>query len=256
MINIFQSIGAPLVNVLNFIGKIAIFFVCAIFKLFTWPVYLRVMLTQIISIGFYSIPVVSMTAIFSGAVLALQSYNGFARFSAESSIPTVVALSMTRELAPVLAALMVAARVGSSISAEIGTMKVTEQIDALYTLSTDPIKYLVTPRIIAAIISLPILVFIADVIGILGGYIVSIYKLGFNSGAYIDNTFKYLEAFDIQTGLIKALFFGIIISTVSCFYGFAADRGARGVGVATNNSVVISSILILISNYIITQLLI
>jgi phospholipid/cholesterol/gamma-HCH transport system permease protein len=174
--------------------------------------------------------------------------------SAESSIATVVVLSITRELGPVLAGLMVAGRVGAAIAAEIGTMNVTEQIDALYTLSTEPIRYLATPRIIASVISLPLLVLVADVIGVMGGYLVSVHKLKFNSAMYIANTFEHLEAIDVWSGLTKAAVFGFIIASVSCFSGFYCGRGAKGVGEATTNAVAISSMLILLTNYIITEL--
>ncbi len=209
---------------------------------------------QLVSIGFYSLPVVAMTTFFSGAVLALQTYTGFSRFSAESSIATVVVLSLTRELGPVLAGLMVAGRVGASIAAEIATMRVTEQIDALYSLSTDPIKYLVTPRIIASIITMPCLVLIGDIVGVMGGYLVAVYKLNFNSSAYICNTLKYLTCSDVTSGLYKAAIFGFIISVVSCYSGYYSTKGAKGVGRATTLAVVNSSILILISNYALTEL--
>jgi phospholipid/cholesterol/gamma-HCH transport system permease protein len=215
---------------------------------------LSLILRQIISIGYFSLPVVAMTAVFSGAVLALQSYTGFSRFSAESSIATVVVLSITRELGPVLAGLMVAGRVGASIAAEIGTMKVTEQIDALFTLSTDPIKYLVVPRVIAAVLTMPCLVLIGDIIGVMGGYLVSVYKLGFNGITYIRNTVEYLETIDVVSGLVKAAVFGFIIAIMSCYHGYHSNKGARGVGTATTDAVVSSSILILLSNYLITEL--
>jgi phospholipid/cholesterol/gamma-HCH transport system permease protein len=195
-----------------------------------------------------------MTAVFSGAVLALQSYTGFSRFSAESSIATVVVLSITRELGPVLAGLMVAGRVGASIAAEIGTMKVTEQIDALFTLSTDPIKYLVVPRVIASVLTMPCLVLIGDIIGVMGGYLVSVYKLGFNGVTYIKNTVEYLETIDVVSGLVKAAVFGFIIAIMSCYHGYHSNKGAKGVGTATTDAVVSSSILILLSNYLITEL--
>ncbi len=247
-------IGAYIIALAETMGSITIFFGRAVFGLFQKPFYFKNYIHQIVFIGFYSLPVVGMTAIFSGAVLALQSYVGFQRFSAESGIATVVAISITRELGPVLSGLMVAGRVGASIAAEIGTMRVTEQIDALHTLSTDPIKYLVTPRVVAGIISLPCLVLVADIIGIMGGYMVSIYKLDFNYAIYISNTFKYLHAIDIISGLVKACVFGLIITSVSCFCGFYCDKGARGVGAATTKAVVNSSILILLSNYFLTEL--
>jgi phospholipid/cholesterol/gamma-HCH transport system permease protein len=217
--------------------------------------YINNFINQVIFVGFYSLPIIGMTAIFSGAVMALQSYIGFARFAAENTIPKVVSLSLTRELAPVLTGLMVTARVGASFAAELATMRVTEQIDALYTLSTNPIKYLIAPRVLASVISLPILVIVADIIGIMGGYLVGVFKLSFNSANYITNTVKYLQFADINSGLIKAFVFGIIISSTSCYFGYTASKGAKGVGIASTNAVVGSSILILFSNYLITEFL-
>ena len=196
-----------------------------------------------------------MTALFTGMVLALQSYTGFTRFNAEGAIAGVVVLSVTRELAPVLAGLMVAGRVGASIAAEIGTMKVTEQIDALTTLSVNPFNYLVTPRIIAGTIMLPVLVLIGDIIGVFGGYVVSIYNLGFSPGSYLTQTWDILEKMDVISGLIKAGVFGFIVTVLGCYHGFNSGRGAQGVGTATTYAVVSSSILILIFNYILTQVL-
>jgi phospholipid/cholesterol/gamma-HCH transport system permease protein len=166
----------------------------------------------------------------------------------------VVVLSMTRELGPVLAGLMVAGRVGAAIAAELGTMRVTEQIDALTTLSTNPFKYLIAPRLLAATITLPLLVGVADVIGILGGYIISVYKLNFNAAAYLHNTVQYLEFMDVFSGLVKAAVFGFIIAMMGCYQGFRSRGGAEGVGTATTNAVVTASILILFANYIVTEL--
>jgi phospholipid/cholesterol/gamma-HCH transport system permease protein len=187
-------------------------------------------------------------------VLALQSYSGFSRFSAESSIAIVVVLSITRELGPVLAGLMVAGRIGAAFAAEIGTMRVTEQIDALVTLSTNPFKYLVFPRLLAGLIMLPCLVFIADIIGVFGGYIVSIQKLGFSPVPYINSTFDFLEVRDVVSGLVKASVFGFIISLMGCYHGYHSRGGAQGVGASTTNAVVSSSILILLFNYLITEM--
>jgi phospholipid/cholesterol/gamma-HCH transport system permease protein len=247
-------IGKRTIEFAGNIGSFSLFTISVVTSVFKRPLYGKLFLKQLVSIGFYSLPVVAMTTFFSGAVLALQSYTGFSRFSAESSIATVVVLSITRELGPVLAGLMVAGRVGASIAAEIATMRVTEQIDALYTLSTDPIKYLVFPRVLAAIITLPCLVLIGDVLGVMGGYLVSVYKLDFNSSNYIVNSFKYLEPIDVISGLVKAATFGFIIAIVSCYSGYYSDKGAKGVGTATTSAVVSSSVLILISNYLITEL--
>jgi phospholipid/cholesterol/gamma-HCH transport system permease protein len=254
MFKLVQSLGQKTIEFAGIIGALAYFVFLAVSSLLRPPIYFNLIYRQLIAIGFYSLPVVSMTALFSGAVLALQSYTGFSRFSAESSIATVVVLSITRELGPVLAGLMVAGRVGASIAAEIATMRVTEQVDALITLSTDPIKYLVFPRLLAAVIAMPILVLIGDIIGVMGGYLVSVYKLDFNSANYLNSTFKYLEVIDVVSGLVKAASFGFIIAVISCYSGYYSDKGARGVGSATTKAVVNSSILILISNYAITEL--
>jgi phospholipid/cholesterol/gamma-HCH transport system permease protein len=255
MPNIFKSIGAKACLILCALFSRAVNFCKILIECITSPFYLGNLLRQMIFIGFYSLPIIGMTALFSGAVMALQSYTGFSRFSAESSIPMVVALSLTRELAPVLSGLMVTARVGAGIAAEVATMRVTEQIDALYTLSTSSIKFLITPRILASFFCMPLLVIIADIIGIMGGYIVSVYKLEFNSANYISNTVKYLNVSDVFSGLVKALGFGLIISITSCYFGYNAQNGARGVGIAATNAVVSSSILILLSNYLITEVL-
>jgi phospholipid/cholesterol/gamma-HCH transport system permease protein len=187
-------------------------------------------------------------------VLALQSYTGFARFSAESAVPNVVVVSITRELGPVLAALMVAGRVGAAMAAEIGTMRVTEQIDALDTLATNPFKYLIAPRLIAGLTMMPLLVLIADVIGVFGGYVVSVYKLGFNPYVYLKNTVDFMEVLDVVSGLVKASVFGFIITLMGCYHGYNSRGGAEGVGAATTNAVVSASILILSFNYLITEM--
>jgi len=186
-------------------------------------------------------------------VLALQSYTGFARFSAEGAVASVVVLSMTRELAPVLAGLMVAGRVGAAMAAEIGTMRVTEQIDALATLSTNPMKYLVAPRIIAGVLTLPLLVLIGDIIGVMGGYLVGVYRLDFNPSAYIQQTWAFVETLDVMSGLVKAAVFGFIVTLMGCYHGYNSRGGAQGVGIATTNAVVSSAILILVANYVLTE---
>ena len=218
------------------------------------PWYRRQILRQIMEIGYYSLPVVGLTAIFTGMVLALQSYTGFSRFEAASAIPTIVVLSMTRELGPVLAGLMVAGRVGAAMAAEIGTMRVTEQIDALTTLSTDPLRYLVFPRLAAGLLMLPLLVLVADIIGVLGGYLVSVYKLGFGPIEYINRTIQYLETQDVMSGLVKAAVFGFIVALMGCYKGYRSRGGAQGVGAATTMAVVSASILILTANYAVTEL--
>ena len=251
--NFLAPIGRAFLSFLAAIGSISMYAAVAISHCFRPPWYPRLIFRQMIDIGYFSLPVVGMTALFTGMVLALQSYTGFARFQAEGTIATVVVLSMTRELGPVIAGLMVAGRIGASIAAEIGTMKVTEQIDALVTLSTNPYKYLVAPRLIAGFLMLPMLVLVADVIGVFGGYLVGIYKLGFNPAAYLKRTFDYLQTIDVVSGLVKAAAFGFLVSLMGCYHGTHSEGGAQGVGRATTNAVVSASILILVFNYIITE---
>lgn len=250
-----SAIGKISIAFITTTGRMGLFFVESILCLMRPPWYWRQIGGQLIKIGYFSLPVVGLTAIFTGMVLALQSYTGFSRFSAEGAVATVVVLSMTRELGPVLAGLMVAGRVGASMAAEIGTMRVTEQIDALTTLSTNPMQYLVVPRLIAGVLMMPILVLVADIIGVLGGYLVSVYQLGFNPGNYLQKTLQYLELQDVTSGLIKAAAFGLIISLMGCYHGYYSARGAEGVGRATTNAVVGSSILILCMNYALTAIL-
>lgn len=253
ILGLFQTVGAALLGFFQRAGKLFHFIGRSIYHSFTPPYFPAQLWRQFVDIGYYSLPVVGMTALFTGMVLALQSYTGFTRFNAEGAIAGVVVLSVTRELAPVLAGLMVAGRVGASIAAEIGTMRVTEQIDALTTLSVNPFKYLIAPRLIAATITLPILVLIGDIIGVYGGYIVAIYNLDFSSGSYLSQTWDVVETMDVVSGLIKAGVFGFIVAMMGCYHGFHSGRGAQGVGAATTNAVVSSSILILIFNYLLTQ---
>ncbi len=251
---ILQPIGRTFLVFLEATGRISLFTAISLAHCLRPPFYPRLIARQMIEIGYYSLPVVGLTAIFTGMVLALQSYTGFARFSAESAIPNVVVVSITRELGPVLAGLMVAGRVGASMAAEIGTMRVTEQIDALDTLATNPFKYLIAPRLIAGLTMLPLLVLIADIIGVFGGYVVSTQKLGFNPNNYIKNTVDFMEAMDVISGLVKAGVFGFLITLMGCYHGYNSRGGAQGVGAATTNAVVSSSILILSFNYFITEL--
>jgi phospholipid/cholesterol/gamma-HCH transport system permease protein len=247
-------IGRIFLSFLTAIGDLTLFAGRAIMQGVRGPFYPRAILRQMVDIGYYSLPVVGLTAIFTGMVLALQSYTGFARFSAEGAVATVVVLSMTRELGPVIAGLMVAGRIGASMAAEIGTMRVTEQIDALTTLSTDPFKYLVWPRLIAGLLMLPLLVIVADIIGVFGGYLVGIYKLGFGPYEYIRNTFEFLETEDVVSGLVKAAVFGFLVALMGCYQGYHSEGGAQGVGAATTKAVVSASILILTANYVVTEL--
>lgn len=252
-LNGLQKIGSTVFSFFAAAGRLSAFSGKGIYHSFVPPFYPRLLWRQIVDIGYYSLPVVGMTALFTGMVLALQSYTGFSRFSAEGAVATVVVLSVTRELAPVLAGLMVAGRIGASIAAEIGTMRVTEQIDALSTLSTHPFKYLIAPRIIAGTVMLPALVLVADVIGVFGGYLVGVYKLGFEAQNYLHKTWEFLTAEDVISGLWKAAAFGFIVTLMGCYHGFNSQRGAQGVGAAVTSAVVSASILILITNYMLTQ---
>lgn len=248
-----QHTGEATLGFIQKIGQIALFALTALARSVTPPYFPKQILRQMIDIGYYSLPVVGMTALFTGMVLALQSYTGFTRFNAESAIAGVVVLSVTRELAPVLAGLMVAGRVGAAIAAEIGTMRVTEQIDAMTTLSVNPYKYLVVPRILAGTLMLPMLVLIGDIIGVFGGYVVAVYKLGFSPNHYLNQTWEILRTMDVVSGLVKAAVFGFLVTLMGCYHGYHSARGAQGVGAATTNAVVSASILILLFNYMLTQ---
>ncbi|MBF0332975.1 MAG: ABC transporter permease [Alphaproteobacteria bacterium] len=248
------NVGSFFLSFLAHTGRLVIFAAIALSHCARPPFYGRLILRQIVEIGYYSLPVVGLTAIFSGMVLALQSHVGFARFSAEGAVATVVVLSVTRELGPVLAGLMVAGRIGAAMAAEIGTMRVTDQIDALTTLSTNPFKYLVAPRLIAGFLMLPFLVLVADIIGVFGGYLIGTYKLGFNPAIYLQRSWEFLQAVDVISGLVKAAVFGFLISLMGCYHGYHSTGGAQGVGAATTNAVVSASMLILVSNYVITEL--
>ena len=254
MINPFRIVGHGVLGACETVGEIVLFAFRAVARGLAGPYYLHQIWRQMVDIGYYSLPVVGLTAIFTGMVLALQSYTGFSRFEAESAIATIVVLSMTRELGPVLAGLMVAGRVGASMAAELGTMRVTEQIDALSTLSTDPMKYLIFPRLLAGMLMLPLLVLIADVIGVMGGYLVGVFKLGFGPVEYINRTFEFLQAEDVISGLVKAAVFGFLVALMGCYQGYNSGRGAQGVGTATTRAVVSASILILTANYIVTEI--
>ncbi len=250
-----RGLGRVSIRFLQKTGALALFFLKTIFLALRPPYYPREILRQFLDIGYFSLPVVGLTALFSGMVLALQSHTGFSRFSAEGAVATVVVLSITRELGPVLAGLMVAGRVGASIAAEVGTMRVTEQIDALTTLSTNPLKYLVAPRLLAGLLMLPLLVLVADIIGVFGGYLVGVYKLGFNPSTYLQETVRYLEREDVISGLIKAATFGVAVTLMGSYHGYYSKGGAQGVGRATTLAVVSGSILILSLNYLLTAIL-
>lgn len=253
LIDLCADTGRTVLHLCGQLGHLIEFMARCVYHALTPPYFLRLTVKQFLDIGYYSLPVVGMTALFTGMVLALQSYTGFTRFNAESAISAVVVLSITRELAPVLAGLMVAGRVGAAIAAEIGTMRVTEQIDAMRTLSVNPYHYLIAPRVIAGTVMLPLLVLTADIIGVYGGYIVAVHVLEFNTGSYLFQSWNVLEWMDVVSGLLKAATFGFIVTVMGCYHGYYSGRGAQGVGAATTYAVVSASILILIVNYFMTQ---
>lgn len=255
ILSIVQNLGASVLSALRSVGRGALFFWDVLRLVFSRPFYAKQCWARLIEMGFLSLPLIALTALFTGMVLALQSYGSFARFGAEQSVPEVVALSIARELGPVLSGLMIAGRMGASIAAELGTMRVTEQIDALWMLSTNPVRYLIVPRLLSGVIVLPLLTLISDVIGIFGGLLVCLFKFSFPVPLYTSQVLHALCLKDITAGLIKAAFFGGIIAFVGCYQGFCASRGAKGVGQATTRSVVLSSILILFTNYVLTAFL-
>ncbi len=252
--NVLAIIGRAVLAMLAAIGRVTLFAVDTVSHLGRPPYYPREFAQALVQIGYFSLPVVGLTTIFTGGALALQIYAGGARFSAEAVVPQIVAIGMVRELGPVLVGLMIAARVTSSIAAEIATMKVTEQIDALITLSTNPAKYLTLPRVLAATVVMPFLVGVGDIIGIMGGYLVGVERLGFNAGTYLRNTIDFLEPLDVVSSLTKAAVFGFLAALMGCYFGMRSDRGAQGVGRATKSAVVAASVLILAANFVLTEL--
>jgi phospholipid/cholesterol/gamma-HCH transport system permease protein len=248
------GIGRAVLGLCEATGALALFAARALVHIVLPPFYPGEFGRQLMRIGYFSLPVVGLTALFTGGALALQIYAGGSRFNAESVVPSIVAIGMVRELGPVLCGLMVAGRVGASIAAELGSMKVTEQIDALVTLSTRPEKYLVVPRVLAATLAMPVLTAISDTIGIMGGYLVGTSRLGIAPGNYIRNTVDFLTAGDVTSSLVKGAVFGFLIAIVGCFQGMNSGRGAQGVAQATRAAVVTASILILASNYLLTEL--
>lgn len=244
-----ERFGSLLIRPLSMIGEMAVMLADTVRLSLRSPFQLRSTIRQMLEVGVNSLPVVIITAAFTGAVLALQSYTGFRRFNAESLVGTVVSMSMTRELGPVLTGLIVAGRAGAAMAAELGTMRVTEQIDALETLATNPVKYLVVPRFLAGLVMLPCLTALADAVGIFGGYFVSTRHLGANPTIYLTRTWDFLKITDIYHGLLKALFFGAAIMLISCYQGFYSEGGAEGVGKATTRAVVFSFMTILVSDY-------
>jgi phospholipid/cholesterol/gamma-HCH transport system permease protein len=255
LILLFETVGQRFVAIFEEIGRFFYVLHSAFLWTFRKPFDLREWIRQMVRVGVDSAPVVGLTALFTGMVLALQTYRGFARFHAEGFVASVVSLSLTRELAPVLAALMIAGRIGSSFAAELGSMRVTEQIDALYAMAVEPIQYLIVPRVGAATIMLPFLVAFADGVGVLGGYIVAVGLMGANPVVYWEKTFQYLELNDVFSGLVKAAVFGLILAVTGCTKGFFTTGGAEGVGRSTTAAVVMASLAILLSDFFLTKIL-
>jgi len=250
--NPLAALGRMVLAAFAELGRLSIFAGQALTALVNPPIYWRLIAKQMWIIGYNSLPVIGLTALFTGAALAQQIYVGGSRFNAESVVPGVVVIAIVRELGPVLGGLMVAGRVSSAMAAELGTMRVTEQIDALTTLSTDPFKYLIVPRLLAAVVTLPMLVLIANIIGVLGGYIIGTGRLGLNPGTYLQVTVDFLEKSDVYSSLVKAAVFGFFIALMGSYHGYHSRGGAQGVGKATTNAVVSAFIAILLSNLIIT----
>ena len=249
-----RSVGRVSLDILSQVGAVALFALRGVAAALSPPWYGRQLARQVMAIGYLSLPVVGLTAVFTGAALALNIYTGGGRFNAEQIMPQIVALGITRELGPVLAALMLAGRVSAAIAAEIGAMRATEQIDAMQTLSTDPFRYLIAPRLAAAVIALPLLTMVGDTLGIAGGWLVATRTLNYNPVVYIRNTWDFLQAWDVESGLIKAAVFGFIVALMGCYHGFNASGGARGVGRATTHAVVSAAILIFAADYLLTTL--
>lgn len=250
-----EKLGADAVNTVKSMGQMAIMLGEALKHATRPPFKLRNIFKQMEFVGVQSLFVVVLTGSFTGMVLALQSYTALKRFGAESMVGPTVALSMARELGPVLSGLMVTGRAGSAMATELGTMRVTEQIDALATMAVNPVKYLITPRIIAGICMFPVLTVVTDFVGMIGGYMVGVKLLGINSGVFIGRTVDFVHVQDIFNGLTKSLFFGLITTLVACYYGYSTTGGAEGVGKAATSSVVTASVLILVSDYLLSSLM-
>jgi phospholipid/cholesterol/gamma-HCH transport system permease protein len=250
----FSALGRFAIAALAVLGRLALFAGNALARAVSPPFYPGRLLEQMALVGWFSLPVVGLTALFTGAALAQQIFVGGSRFNAESTVPAVTVIAVVRELGPVLAGLMVAGRVSSAMAAELATMRVTEQLDALVTLRTDPMRYLVVPRLLASTLVLPFLVLIANIIGVMGGYLLATARLGFNAAQYLETTARYLEPDDVRSSLVKAAVFGFIVALAGCYNGWHAAGGAAGVGRATTNAVVAAFLLILLSNLVITVL--
>ena len=256
----FTFIGEAVIGWINGLGTATVFLFMALLKTFR-PKQLSKVVKQIYYIGARSTPIIMLVSLFTGMVLGLQSYHALVQFGAQGAVGSLVSLSLIMELGPVLTAIMITARAGSAITAEIGIQRISEQIDALHTMRINPLQYLVSPKIIAAIISFPLLTAVFDLIGIFGGYVSGVVLLGLNGGVYLHSIQTYVVLSDITNGFIKAIVFAVIVATVCCYQGYFAhmrkdSHGAQAVGLATTSAVVLSCVLILVSDYVVTSLLI
>ncbi|TVR01666.1 MAG: ABC transporter permease [Desulfovibrionales bacterium] len=255
MTQLVSALGSVALTISRDAGRIILLLMEALGWLFRPPWRWRLFFKQLEFIGVNSVFVVALTSLFTGMVLALQTYYAFRMFSAETLVGATVALSMARELGPVITALMVTGRAGSAIAAEIGTMRVTEQVDALSVMAINPVQYLVLPRIVAGVIMVPLLSALSVFIGVVGGYLVGVRLLGIHGGIFMNKIYEFVELSDIYNGLVKAACFGLILTLVGCYKGFYTRGGAEGVGRATTQAVVLSSVLILTFDYILTALM-
>lgn len=253
MFSVFEILGLALIRFFEYVGSLVLLLIETLGFVFRGSIRLSLTIQQMAFLGVNSVGIVIMTTTFAGMVMSLQLAHIAVRYGVSNVVGGGVALAMCRELGPMLTAVVVAGRAGAAITAEIGTMKVTEQIDALTTLSTNPVKYLVVPRVLAATLAMPALVAVGDAIGILGGYLVGVNRLGFNPATYLKNTADYLELWDVGSGLVKGAVFGFIVAVMGCYYGMHSGRGAQGVGRATKGAVVAASVLILAANYLLTE---
>lgn len=247
-----KRLGAAATDAVEYTGGVSVLFGQTLWAVTQPPFRVRQVVDQMVKIGVQSLPIASLTSFFIGVVIAFQSAYQMTRVNAEMYIPSLVSISICREIGPVLTALVVAGRVGASIAAELGSMKVTEQIDALEALAAPPVKYLVAPRFIALFTMLPILTIYADVIGIAGGYFVAVHKLELTHSMWMKMTFDPLVLKDIFTGLFKSLIFASLISAVACYEGMHVEGGAEGVGAATTRAVVSSFISIIVADAVFT----
>ncbi|MFN3966496.1 MAG: MlaE family ABC transporter permease [Endomicrobiia bacterium] len=246
-----------IINLLNSLAKVVILFERTVKASFQRPIEFKNIISQMVEVGANSFPVTALTSFFTGMVLSLQAgYSSMYVFNEPLYVGTVVTFSLVKELGPVLTAVVLTGRIGAAITAELGTMKVTEQIDALYTLGTNPVKYLSVPRFIACVSMIPILTVLSDVVGVLGGFVIATLKLGIPSTVYWADSFDYLRLTDFWHGLIKSVFFAGLLSIISIYKGFECSGGAEGVGKATTSAVVTTLVLILISDYFLSALLV